>query len=99
LLAWLKERDIDEAEVLAAKLGKLGITVLTLVEGGVSQEFLEKVRTWRTHHSCTLTLALTRKLTLTSGPVLVLCAVQAAAPAHTDPANTEQGGVQSKEAV
>jgi hypothetical protein len=52
LLAWLKERDIDEAEVLAAKLGKLGITVLTLVEGGVSREFLEKVRTWRTRITC-----------------------------------------------
>ena len=44
LLAWLEERHIDEAEVLAAKLGKLGIGVLTLVEGGVSRDFLEKVR-------------------------------------------------------
>ena len=39
-----------KAEVLAAKLGKLGIGVRTLVEGGVSRDFLEKGRggiTWR----------------------------------------------------
>jgi hypothetical protein len=47
LLAWLQERDIDEAKVLATNLGKLGINVLTLVDGGVSRAFLEQVQSHR----------------------------------------------------